>query len=241
MARYCDYCHSYLTHDTPSVRKSHLVGKNHVRLRMDYFCNKARQTHKAIFGKKKQDLQARRRARRNSKLRAAVQDAVAHSVALHCDTNRQKRHAHRTSHPVPEPIGVLEQLYRRAPGYAKVFRSDCRLDTGQSVRFDRLPQRANRRPNDHNRGFARARDRTSSPAVSSGPGSAAAPSGPATASRHTVYAPDYSDAGSTAQPAPLLPPPKSLAMWPTAPALVYVNRAPAEAIVRETTRRIERT
>ncbi|EGC36189.1 hypothetical protein DICPUDRAFT_32190 [Dictyostelium purpureum] len=26
---YCDYCDKYLTHDSPSVRKSHTVGKQH--------------------------------------------------------------------------------------------------------------------------------------------------------------------------------------------------------------------
>lgn len=39
---YCDYCKSYLTHDTMSVRKSHLVGKNHIRYYCQYFENKAK-------------------------------------------------------------------------------------------------------------------------------------------------------------------------------------------------------
>lgn len=40
---YCDYCKSYLTHDTMSVRKSHLAGKNHIRLYCQYYEEKARQ------------------------------------------------------------------------------------------------------------------------------------------------------------------------------------------------------
>lgn len=41
---YCDYCKSYLTHDTMSVRKSHLLGKNHIRYYCNYFEQKARET-----------------------------------------------------------------------------------------------------------------------------------------------------------------------------------------------------
>ncbi|GMM33990.1 Yhc1 protein [Saccharomycopsis crataegensis] len=34
---YCDYCKSYLTHDSTSVRKSHLIGKNHIKYVCDYY------------------------------------------------------------------------------------------------------------------------------------------------------------------------------------------------------------
>lgn len=40
---YCDYCKSYLTHDTMSVRKSHLSGKNHIKFYCSYYEEKARQ------------------------------------------------------------------------------------------------------------------------------------------------------------------------------------------------------
>lgn len=42
MKYYCDYCKSYLTHDTLSVRKSHLIGKNHIKLYCDYYAKKAK-------------------------------------------------------------------------------------------------------------------------------------------------------------------------------------------------------
>ncbi|KAI5966398.1 uncharacterized protein KGF55_000707 [Candida pseudojiufengensis] len=41
---YCDYCKSYLTHDTRSVRKSHLQGKNHIKYYCDYYEFKAKET-----------------------------------------------------------------------------------------------------------------------------------------------------------------------------------------------------
>lgn len=41
---YCDYCKSYLTHDTMSVRKSHLMGKNHIRYYCNYYETKAKET-----------------------------------------------------------------------------------------------------------------------------------------------------------------------------------------------------
>lgn len=40
---YCDYCKSYLTHDKLSVRKSHLSGKNHIKLYCAYYEEKAKQ------------------------------------------------------------------------------------------------------------------------------------------------------------------------------------------------------
>lgn len=40
---YCDYCKSYLTHDTMSVRKSHLQGRNHIKNYCAYYEEKARQ------------------------------------------------------------------------------------------------------------------------------------------------------------------------------------------------------
>lgn len=37
MKFYCEYCKSYLTHDKMSVRKSHLQGKNHIKLYCNYY------------------------------------------------------------------------------------------------------------------------------------------------------------------------------------------------------------
>lgn len=36
---YCDYCHSYLTHDSLSVRKNHIHGKQHVKFYNEYYQN----------------------------------------------------------------------------------------------------------------------------------------------------------------------------------------------------------
>lgn len=40
---YCDYCKSYLTHDTMSVRKSHLQGRTHIKKYCEYYEQKAKQ------------------------------------------------------------------------------------------------------------------------------------------------------------------------------------------------------
>ncbi|PVH14659.1 uncharacterized protein CXQ87_002806 [Candidozyma duobushaemuli] len=40
---YCDYCKIYLTHDTMSVRKSHLQGKTHIKKYCAYYEEKAKQ------------------------------------------------------------------------------------------------------------------------------------------------------------------------------------------------------
>lgn len=39
---YCDYCRSYLTHDSLSVRKSHLIGRNHLKYYCDYYEEQAK-------------------------------------------------------------------------------------------------------------------------------------------------------------------------------------------------------
>lgn len=41
---YCYYCRLYLTHDSMSVRKSHLMGRNHVRLYCEYYEQQARKS-----------------------------------------------------------------------------------------------------------------------------------------------------------------------------------------------------
>ncbi|ODV62283.1 Yhc1p, partial [Ascoidea rubescens DSM 1968] len=39
---YCDYCRIYLTHDSASVRKSHFIGKNHIKYVCDYYEQEAK-------------------------------------------------------------------------------------------------------------------------------------------------------------------------------------------------------
>jgi len=34
---YCDYCDTYLTHDSPSVRKTHCQGRKHKENVRDYY------------------------------------------------------------------------------------------------------------------------------------------------------------------------------------------------------------
>lgn len=45
MKFYCEYCKSYLTHDKLSVRKSHLQGRNHIKLYCQYFEQKQKELH----------------------------------------------------------------------------------------------------------------------------------------------------------------------------------------------------
>ncbi|ODV94621.1 hypothetical protein PACTADRAFT_85854 [Pachysolen tannophilus NRRL Y-2460] len=42
---YCEYCRSYLTHDSMSVRKSHLMGKNHLKYYCDYYEREAKKSN----------------------------------------------------------------------------------------------------------------------------------------------------------------------------------------------------
>ncbi|SCV00654.1 LAMI_0G06480g1_1 [Lachancea mirantina] len=210
MARYCDYCHSYLTHDTPSVRKSHVVGKNHLRLVADYYCNKARQTRQPLLQRKRSTRKQRLRDRRTGTAAAAA--VPPRRIPLHCDSNRTKRllqsqttaYEHHSTAPPP-----LVTLYRGSPGFAKVFVPECRLDTAQSAQQDRLPQRANRRAADPATTTAaepaRSRDRQPNP-----------------------------------HPHSALPPPRVLARWATAPPLVYADDTPAHTTVRDITRRLGR-
>lgn len=221
MPRFCDYCHSYLTHDTPSVRKSHLLGKNHLRLAADYYCNKARQTQQPIFGKVRNTKKHRNRAQKRKT------EPPQPSLALHCDTNRQKRSVRRMRSARPDTdrsrITVLEKLYRESPAYAKVFISECRLDTGQSVRLERLPQRANKKPQRPNgTGIV-----TNTPHVT----------------RNALFKRDYSNAGADIADAStvrsLLPPPPSLAQWPGCPPLQYASGRAAHVTLQHVTRKLE--
>ncbi|SCU78192.1 LADA_0A04346g1_1 [Lachancea dasiensis] len=217
---FCDYCHSYLTHDTPSVKKSHLLGKNHVRLAGDYYCNKARQVAQQFFPR------TRKTDTRHVQNGKDVNRISHRKIPLHCATNRQKKMARRNNairaQELSAKIQVLDKLYGKSPGYAKVFKPECRLDTGQSVRLDRAPQRANRKPNHTDvpgsRGF--------------GGGSATA----ALSVRNQKFRPDYTSARSLA----LLPPPPSLSQWPTCPPLLLASDRATATTLRDATHRLER-
>ncbi|CCE93744.1 Yhc1p TDEL_0G03770 [Torulaspora delbrueckii] len=129
MARYyCEYCHSYLTHDTLSVRKSHLVGKNHLRIVADYYRNKAHQEHPT-------------RRRQHGK------HSTNEPIKIHLPVNREKRRTNSLARchrkELLQEESLLKRVYEGSPGYSKVFVDSNRLDIGDLVRSSRLPQRAN--------------------------------------------------------------------------------------------------
>ncbi|GMG56261.1 unnamed protein product [Ambrosiozyma monospora] len=51
---YCDYCKSYLTHDSLSVRKSHLIGKYHVKFYCDFYERIQKREKKKLLKRKKE-------------------------------------------------------------------------------------------------------------------------------------------------------------------------------------------
>ncbi|QLL35012.1 hypothetical protein HG536_0H03880 [Torulaspora globosa] len=139
MARYyCEYCHSYLTHDTLSVRKSHVIGKNHLRIVGNYYRNKAKQ-------EETERVQPRKRQNRNPKTtkNAGIKQPI------HCPTNREKRRLNRIARYHRKELqtvgeeSLLQKVYDGSPGYSKIFIDGNRLDIGDLVRTSRLPQRAN--------------------------------------------------------------------------------------------------
>ncbi|EDO15865.1 hypothetical protein Kpol_1009p11 [Vanderwaltozyma polyspora DSM 70294] len=122
---YCEYCHSYLTHDTKSVRRSHLVGKNHLKAVADYYRNKNDKSKK-----------------------------VGNNGVLWTRRNENKRllklaKVHERENN--EELGVLSQMYRESPGYHKVFAPSQRLDVRDYIRSSKLPQRANLSNNSNNK------------------------------------------------------------------------------------------
>ncbi|QLQ82134.1 hypothetical protein HG537_0G03890 [Torulaspora globosa] len=139
MARYyCEYCHSYLTHDTLSVRKSHVIGKNHLRIVGDYYRNKAKQEEDdRVRGKKRLNRNPKRTKHAHMK------------QSIHCLTNKEKKSLnriaryHRNELETAGEESLLQKVYDGSPGYSKVFIDDNRLDIGDLVRASRLPQRAN--------------------------------------------------------------------------------------------------
>lgn len=131
---YCDYCHSYLTHDTLSVRKSHLIGKNHLRITADYYQNKHYEEH-LRKGKRKPN-------RKHEK---------HEPVTIHLLKNKEKRvrlkQKRKFALELEKPVEILSKVYDGSPGYSKVFIAKNRFDIGESVKSSGLPQRANERPN----------------------------------------------------------------------------------------------
>ncbi|CEP63039.1 Yhc1p LALA0_S07e01046g [Lachancea lanzarotensis] len=225
---FCDYCHSYLTHDTPSVRKSHLLGKNHVRLAGDYYCNKARQLEQDWLPRTRTPGRERRRGPKVDRSPKDPQKAPqSRKFTLHCGTNRQNRAAHQSRAFQAEELEagaqVLEKLYAKSPGYAKVFKPECRLDTGESVQMDKLPQRANRRA------FNGASD------VGTGTNGTGSKTSAHTL-RSRIFTPDYTSSRSLA----LLPPPPSLSQWPSCPPLLLASDRAVTTTLRDVTRKLER-
>lgn len=135
MARYyCEYCHSYLTHDTLSVRKSHLIGKNHLRIVGDYYRNKARQAHPC-------------HEKRCNKGQRKVAKQTHAKLPIRCAANREKKRVNRIARYHEKELekgeSLLQKVYDGSPGFSKVFIDGNRLDIGDLVRTSRLPQRAN--------------------------------------------------------------------------------------------------
>ncbi|AET38603.1 Yhc1p Ecym_3094 [Eremothecium cymbalariae DBVPG len=218
MARYyCDYCHSYLTHDTLSVRKSHLIGKNHIRLTADYYYNKANQ-QKLLFLLPK--VSKRRRSRQRclavkppSLSSASEGGSVEPKRVLHCEANKSKRQR-RKIRQVPPAVTPLRQIYTTAPGFHKVFTPECRLDIGEMIKVSKLPQRANQKTKlamaTTSSGDATTTTATTTTATTAASG------------RNKIYEPHYFSTDTDL----ILPPPPALTVWgitPNSSSLVYRN------------------
>ena len=141
MARYyCEYCHSYLTHDTLSVRKSHLIGKNHLRITADYYRNKhvqeQQQTTKQS-GKKQVGGHYARQQQAGMK--------------MHCLSKKEKRLQRRTHASHSKQLQAnstvlqndLSKIYYGPPGYSKIWIDRNRFDIGDLVKIAGVPKRAN--------------------------------------------------------------------------------------------------
>lgn len=184
MARYyCEYCHSYLTHDTLSVRKSHLIGKNHLRITADYYRNKhicslrpkkspITSAKKTVSNKKSKHEQKKigtfhplsnKEKRSNRNLQRIIDKEI--DINYQRRVEEQKGSRSKTLNPrnsIYKQDTILSQLYEGSPGYSKIFIQSNRFDIGDTIKQSRLPQRANVNSGD-NRGYApvsiRKRDR----------------------------------------------------------------------------------
>ncbi|CCF55914.1 hypothetical protein KAFR_0A04790 [Kazachstania africana CBS 2517] len=138
MARYyCEYCHSYLTHDTLSVRKSHLIGKNHLKITADYYRNKYVELH-----------EKRKVKNHNRKRNGKGQNEGQKPITLRCPKNKEKKQIVKLNRLYHDELNntkldTLSKLYEGSPGYSKVFIDRNRFDIGDLVKMTRLPQRAN--------------------------------------------------------------------------------------------------
>ncbi|QHS75009.1 Yhc1p [Saccharomyces paradoxus] len=155
---YCEYCHSYLTHDTLSVRKSHLVGKNHLRITADYYRNKARDISNRHNHKRrhigKKGRKEGEKSSENERLKVTCLSNKEKRRNLHVKKMNQKELA-QTS------INTLQSLYDGSPGYSKVFVDANRFDIGDLVKASKLPQRANEKSAQHSlKQTSRSRDET---------------------------------------------------------------------------------
>lgn len=116
---YCEYCHSYLTHDTLSVRKSHLVGKNHLRITADYYRNKARDIINKHNHKRRHIGKRGRKERENS--------SQNETLKVTCLSNKEKKTHHACEENEPKRTGTnlnryLEIVIR---WLTRIFQSIC--------------------------------------------------------------------------------------------------------------------
>ena len=213
MARYyCEYCHSYLTHDTLSVRKSHLIGKNHLRITADYYRNKKIELANRTLRKRASNKNKKHGHYRHKEDPQKSDDNSSTALAtkrptIHCLTRREKkaqrrvaRQFHNELDSVENRPRVLKILYKGSPGYNRVFIESNRFDVGDLIRAIRLPQRANVPGANHHRHQGSKREPSNSTEGNTTPG------------------PNSNDNTSNWEDQPLmssfpLPPPPVLSQW----------------------------
>lgn len=150
MARYyCEYCQSYLTHDTLSVRKSHLIGKHHLKYVSDYYQNKFNE-------------ELKRASKTRTKKKRYYNNRISPIFKLSVSKNKNKvkgKEVGKTGKEIKKtkPINklkdpfdmskssesILSKIYYLSPGYNKVFIPSNRFDIGDMIKTSQLPQRAN--------------------------------------------------------------------------------------------------
>lgn len=141
---YCSYCKSYLTHDTASVRRSHLIGKNHIRLVADYYRNVSiREAEK----ERRKPPGKHNTKRQNANVKHEKSEAELRTITktpLKCLTRKQKRMARRMKdRDVIDRFDSLYAVYKGSPGFEKVFEPEQRMDIGDLLRVSKQPQRGN--------------------------------------------------------------------------------------------------
>lgn len=165
MARYyCEYCHSYLTHDTLSVRKSHLIGKNHLRITSDYYRNKHVCSLKSDQerSKKKKKLKGNRTqtgkdlkpipfhplTNKEKRINRKIKRIFDKELTSDNNSSNSKIQLHKRNN-ITKQDNILSHLYAGSPGYSKIFIESNRFDIGESIKQSRLPQRANQNDNNN--------------------------------------------------------------------------------------------